>query len=213
MLPYIERNRVRAFIMQELLNGNINIGDRLSLPAIAAQLQCSVTPVREALTQLEYNKVIEAVPNRGFIIPELDASEAAHLYDLIAALEVLALENTVFTAVDIKQLKKLHKIFSAGGDANAKIEADMNLHEALTKSYSNPFAQQTIRDLKIRIFFYEKSYMANEDLTAISVQQHRKIIEAVENGDKRKAAKILKQNWAVMLAYIHQRMGDGPPCL
>jgi DNA-binding GntR family transcriptional regulator len=206
MVSSIERNRVRDFITAALLKGDINMGDRLSLPTLAAQLQCSVTPIREALTQLEYNKVIEAVPNRGFIIPGLDATEAVHLYELIATLEALALEKAVFTPADIKNLHKLVKAFDTARTASAKIEADMNLHEALTKNYSNPFAQQSIRDLKIRIFFYEKNYMADAGLTATSAQQHHQLIEAIENSDLKKASKILKQNWFVMLAYIQQKM-------
>jgi DNA-binding GntR family transcriptional regulator len=206
MVSSIERNRVRDFITAALLKGDINAGDRLSLPTLAAQLQCSVTPIREALTQLEYNKVIEAVPNRGFIIPELDATEATHLYELIASLEALALEKAVFTDADIKHLHKLKRVFDTARSTSAKIEADMNLHEALIKSYNNPFAQQSIRDLKIRIFFYEKNYMADAVLIATSAQQHHQLIEAVENDDRKKAVKILKQNWFVMLAYIQQKM-------
>lgn len=192
--------------MEELLNDSVNIGSRLSLPAISRKLQCSVTPVREALTQLEYAKVIEVVPNRGFIIPGLDAGEAKHLYELIAALEALAIEHSDFTATEIKNLHKLQRAFENTGKPAVKIRADMAFHEALTKNYCNPFAQQTIRDLKIRIFFYEKSYMGNAALTDNSLQQHRQIITAIENNDLKKAAKILRQNWEIMLNYIQKNM-------
>lgn len=206
MVSIIERNRVRNFILEELLKGNIDIGDRLSLPAISKKLQCSVTPVREALTQLEYARVIEVIPNRGFIIPALHASEAKHLYEMIAALEILALEQSRFTEADIKYLRKLQAKFENAAKAAAKIAADMAFHEALTKNYNNPFAQQIIRDLKIRIFFYEKKYMGNSDLTETSMQQHGQIIIAVENNNLKKAAKILKQNWIMMLNYIQKNI-------
>jgi DNA-binding GntR family transcriptional regulator len=206
MISIVERNRVRNFILQELLKGSIDIGDRLSLPAISKKLQCSVTPVREALTQLEYAKVIEVIPNRGFIIQALHASEAKHLYEMIAALETLALEQSHFTETDIKYLNKLQKKFEKAAKPAAKIAADMDFHEALTKNYNNPFTQQIIRDLKIRIFFYEKKYMGNNDLTETSLQQHRQIIIAVENNDLRKASKILKQNWIIMLKYLQKNI-------
>jgi DNA-binding GntR family transcriptional regulator len=208
MITHIERNRVRSYIMEELLKGSLTIGGRLSLPVLARQLDCSVTPVREALTQLEYSRVIEAVPNRGFIIPGLDVAEATHLYELIAALEALAVEKTVFTAAEVKNLRKLQKAFEKPGNAAAKIKADMDFHEALTANYENPFAQQTIRDLKIRIFFYEQQYMGNAALSDASAAQHGQIVDAAESNDSKKAAKLIKLNWLMMLDYIQKNFAQ-----
>jgi DNA-binding GntR family transcriptional regulator len=154
----IERDTVRSFIMHELMTGTIKVGQKLSLPYFAEKLACSVTPIREALTQLEYAGVVTAIPNRGFLIPELNIHEAKNIYELIACLENLALENSVFKDEDIKQLKKANKKFMQAKDFSEKIKADFELHDCLTKNYENPFAHQKLRDLKIRIFTYERSF-------------------------------------------------------
>jgi DNA-binding GntR family transcriptional regulator len=202
MIHPIERDRVRSFIMQELIKGRINVGDRLSLPTLSKKLKCSVTPVREALTQLEYSGVIKAVPNRGFIIPVLNFMEAKYLYELVSSLECLALENSTYQVNDIENIKKSQRIFEESKNSSSKILADINFHYCLIKNYQNPFLQQTIKDLKIRIFFYEKKFMNDSVLTEQSALHHNLIIESIESKNLKKAANILKQNWLITLNNI-----------
>jgi DNA-binding GntR family transcriptional regulator len=198
----IARNRVRDYLLKALVNGTIHIGDRLSLAELAIELDCSVTPVREALTQLEYSNVIRAVPNRGFIIPELSVKEATHLYQLIAALEATALEYSDFSSAHLKNLQVLQKKFETTTLAADKVAADMAFHQALTCLYDNPMLQQTIRDVKIRIFFYEQAFMVDDELSAISTRQHRQMIEALKYANKKKAIRVLEQNWFIMLSFL-----------
>jgi len=206
MKTTIERDRVRSFIMNELLDGHIQIGERLSLPYFSDKLKCSVTPIREALTQLAYVKVIEAVPNRGFIIPALNAKEAKNIYKLIAALEVLALENSSFSARDVQTLKRLADIFDKTEDPLGRIKADFQLHDQITRNCDNPLLQQSIMDVKLRVFAYEKQFMDRSNLATRSSKQHQKIIDAIEHHHLSKAAQWLRQNWHIMLEFIQDEI-------
>ncbi|MCZ8355428.1 MAG: GntR family transcriptional regulator [Cyclobacteriaceae bacterium] len=202
----IQRDRVRSFILAELMSGRIDIGDRLSLPYFAKKLKCSVTPIREALTQLEYAKIIEAIPNRGFIIPNTDQREARNLYELIAALECLAVENSIYDARKIKTLIACQIKFREASNTLDRILADFSFHEELTSLYDNEMVQEKIRDCKIRIFTYEKSYLSEVDYAIESVDQHQKIINAIQSGDNNLASSILKQNWLHTLNQIKSKM-------
>jgi DNA-binding GntR family transcriptional regulator len=207
----VARNRVRDYLLKALVNGTVHIGDRLSLAELANELNCSVTPVREALTQLEYSNVIQAVPNRGFIIPELSVKEATHLYQLIAALEATALQYSSFSNANLKYLQLMQKKFEACTLAANKVAADMLFHEALTSGYGNPILQQTIRDVKIRIFFYEQAFMVDDKLSDISTRQHRQIIDALKCTNKKKAISILAQNWFMMLSFLQSSIRSTMP--
>lgn len=197
----IERNRVRSFIMDELLKGNIGEGDRLSLPYFANQLSCSVTPIREALTQLEYAKIVDAIPNRGFIIAALKSAEADHIYSILATLETLALESSKFSLADIKNLKAAQHVFFKAGTPLERIKADFKFHELLIGNCNNPLLLQYINDLKIPIFLYEKKYMSDNELKDTSNRQHAQIIESIEQYNIKKASTALKQNWLCMLKH------------
>lgn len=200
------RDQVREHLQNEMLLGNLNAGQTLSLAGLARELQVSVTPIREALTQLEQSKIITSIPNRGFIISEIDAKEAKDIYELIANLESLALENSEFSAKDLKDLEKAQTKFNRAKTAIEKVKTDLDFHEILTRNYDNSFAQQIIRDLKTRIFFYEKSYMEDVGLTDVSDEQHLEMIELIKNGKQTQAAEIIKKNWLIIMQFIQKHL-------
>ena len=200
------RDQVREHLQNEMLLGNLNAGQTLSLAGLARELQVSVTPIREALTQLEQSKIITSIPNRGFVISDIDAKEAKNIYELIANLESLALENSEFSAKDLKDLEKAQTKFSRAKTAIEKVKADLDFHEILTRNYDNSFAQQIIRDLKTRIFFYEKSYMEDVGLTDVSDEQHLEMIELIKNGKQSQAAEIIKKNRLIILQFIQKHL-------
>ncbi|MBP6828156.1 MAG: GntR family transcriptional regulator [Saprospiraceae bacterium] len=205
MITHTERNRVRTLLLEEMINGSLHCGDRLNLPGLAKKMDCSVTPVREALTQLEYSRVIESIPNRGFFIPNLDIREAKNLYDLIAAIEAFALGQSIFSALDLQKLERLQGVFETAGDPGARIRADMEFHDALTGNYENPYARQILKDLKIRVFFYEKSYMIDSGSITHSGNLHYEIIRMIAANDLQKATELLRQNWYVTLESVQKQ--------
>ena len=200
------RNQVREYLQNQMLLGKLDAGQTISLAGLARELEVSATPIREALTQLEQARIISSVPNRGFIISDIDAKEAKNIYELIAILESLALANSEFSDKDLRDLEKAQKKFAAAKTAIEKVRADLYFHECLTKNYDNSFAQQIIRDLKTRIFFYEKSYMRDAVLTDVSDDQHLEIIELLKVGKQKKAAEIVKNNWLIILEFIKKHL-------
>ena len=101
------RDQVKAYLCEQMLQKKLSFGQRLSLPEIADQVNVSVTPIREALTQLQQSGIVDLVPNRGFFLPHLSAKEASEIYPLVSSLECLALENSTFST---KQIAKLELI-------------------------------------------------------------------------------------------------------
>lgn len=200
------RDQVREHLQNQMLLGELNAGQTLSLAGLARELDVSVTPIREALTQLEQARIISSVPNRGFIISDIDVKEARDIYELIATLESLALEHSEFSDKDLRDLEKARKKFTIAKTAIEKVKADLSFHECLTRNYDNSFAQQIIRDLKTRIFFYEKSYMQDAVLTDVSDDQHLEIIESLKIGKRKKAAEIVKNNWLIILEFIQKHL-------
>ena len=85
------RDRVKAHLLESIHHGEIQFGHSLNLAALSRKLGVSVTPIREALSQLEQCGIVKAIPNRGFIIPEFSIQEAKNLFSTLAELQVLAL--------------------------------------------------------------------------------------------------------------------------
>jgi DNA-binding GntR family transcriptional regulator len=200
------RDEVREFLLREMKQGNLQEGQTINLAALARKLNVSVTPIREALTQLQQSRIITAIPNRGFIISELSLKEAKDLYELVADLEVLAIENSEFDEESIIKLKEQQMVFKTAEDTVARINAKLGFHRLLTKNYGNSLAQHVLEDLKIRVFFYEREFMADDLLYSKSDNQHDAIISAIEDDNVPTASLVLKMNWMLILDYIQRQL-------
>ncbi|WP_027067020.1 GntR family transcriptional regulator [Maribacter sp. Hel_I_7] len=202
------RDQVRDYLLSEMITGNLKIGKTINLAALARHLKVSVTPIREALTQLQQAHIIKAVPNRGFIIAELDVEEAEDLYELVANLEVMAIENSEFNEEDIINLKNQQEVFENAPDAISRIQADLEFHRLLTKGYKNDLALKILNDLKTRIFFYERAFTNDDFFYNKSDNQHESIIAAIADDNVPTASLLLKMNWMLILNYVQKKLTE-----
>ena len=76
-----------------ILDGQLEPGVRLKEIPLAEQLGISRGPIREALRLLERDGLIELIPNRGAIVPEVKAVDVLEVYALRASLGSLALQK------------------------------------------------------------------------------------------------------------------------
>lgn len=202
------RDQVRDYLLSEMLTGKLSTGKTINLAALSRNLNVSVTPIREALTQLQQSHIIKAIPNRGFIIAELDVKEAEDLYELVANLEVMAIENSEFSDVDIEELKKQQLVFESAHDAISRIQADLEFHRLLTKGYKNDLALKILHDLKTRIFFYERAFTNDDSFYNKSDNQHDSIISAIADNNVPTASLLLKMNWMLILNYVQKKLTE-----
>lgn len=202
------RDQVRDYLLSEMISGKLQTGKTINLAALSRNLGVSVTPIREALTQLQQAHIIQAVPNRGFIIAELDIKEAEDLYGLVANLEVMAIENSEFTNEDIDELRIQQAVFENAQDAVSRIQADLEFHRLLTKGYKNDLALQILNDLKTRIFFYERAFTNDDSFYNKSDNQHESIITAIADDNVPTASLLLKMNWMLILKYIQKKLTE-----
>jgi len=189
------RDEIKKVLLKAIYKGELKPGDRISLVNIAKQLDVSVTPVREALTQLTETRVISYVPNRGFIVTELTEREAIDIYEVIIALETTVLKSTEYTESDISALKNAQKMFGSADSNLERVLKDMEFHQALIAPCTNILLKKLVEDVRIRIFFYELEYMTQDDLKEQSENHHENIIELLQKGKGAKAAKELSKNW------------------
>lgn len=75
-------NRALASLRERLRRGAYGQGRPLPIADLARDLDLSATPVREALSRLAGEGLVEDLRGRGFQTGRLDASELTELYDL-----------------------------------------------------------------------------------------------------------------------------------
>ena len=86
------REQIREHILEGIVSGRWQPGERIVERRIAVELQVSQTPVREALRELEALRLIESAPNKGVRVRGLTAAHLKESYPVRAGLEQVAAE-------------------------------------------------------------------------------------------------------------------------
>lgn len=101
--------RVTNLLRTEILAGDIPLGGRLRMTAVAERFGVSVQPVREALQQLEGEGLVEMIPNRGARVRELDRNRLIHANEIGEALECF-LARQFAEEASLSSLRKLEAL-------------------------------------------------------------------------------------------------------
>jgi DNA-binding GntR family transcriptional regulator len=94
---------------QAIMGGRLAPGLRLPIEDLAAALEMSPMPIREALRRLDSAGLVENIPHRGARVTELTVEDLAEVYEARVALEVLASRRAAerFTELDEARCRAL----------------------------------------------------------------------------------------------------------
>lgn len=84
------RQQVVGIIRQDIIDADLPPGERLLESAMCERYGVSRTVIREALRQLEAERLVTVLPNRGPVVTVLTVPDVEALYDVRRALEGLA---------------------------------------------------------------------------------------------------------------------------
>lgn len=196
----LAREDVYAQLSSWIIDGTLQPEEPLRDLDIAGQLGVSRTPVREALRRLEDEGLVETAQNRWTRVAALRAAQAAELYPVVEALEVLALRLAAPTlsAPDLDHLHALDVQLQGAlvaGDARGAVEADTAFHDVWILKSGNGELGQTLRALKRKLRRVELAYFQAVTAGQASLDEHAAILEALQAGDTEKAVRALQLNW------------------
>jgi len=79
-------------LRESIINGSFSPGDQINEAQVAAQLNVSRGPVREALHRLVQEGLLLSRPNRGVFVQELTVRDVAEVYEAREVIECAAAE-------------------------------------------------------------------------------------------------------------------------
>jgi DNA-binding GntR family transcriptional regulator len=185
----LARDDVYAQLHTWIIDGTLQPGEVLKDHQLADTLGVSRTPVREALRRLEDEGLIETAANRWTRVAPLNVEQARHVYEIVAALEGLALERAVLhlTAEHIDRMAGANQDLDGAlerGDMRAAVDADDVFHGVYLAYANNPELTRLLRDLKRKIRRLELAYFHLKDGAHESVQEHNRVLSHLQNGQR-----------------------------
>ena len=192
--------RLRALI----LTGEYGPEERLIEEQLAERLGVSRTPVRQVLTMLEAEGLVEIEPNRGATVCSFSIEDVWDIYDLRAVLEGHAARRAG-GRIEGHELERLRELAGemeglAGRfddheeEIRALVGLNQEFHGTIVEASRNRRLGRLINrtveiPLMFKAFFW---YTPHERV--ISNHYHRQILEALEGGDADRAEIIMREH-------------------
>lgn len=178
---------VAEFLREGILSGRFPRGTRLKQADIAAELELSITPVREAFRILEAEGYISSETHRGVVVAPFDATATREISDLRVLLEtrlvLAAMEH--MTAQDYAELGKMHREFEtaqARQDREAVRALNYRFHSQLYAAAQQPQTLHFVQVLWAKYPFDLINLIKGRPARATA--EHRHLLRAMKAGDR-----------------------------
>lgn len=191
-------DRVKEYIIEAVLNGDLKPGDRIVESSMARQLGVSQAPVREAIRDLVLLGFLETQLYKGTSVRSFTPEELWETYTVRAALESLAarLAATHLTEDDVEALQSiLNEMMEAARqqDRDTLIKLDNSFHETILRISRNKTLHQLWKTLQYgtwSIVTYRKSSYDPAYLAA----RHEELLQALKTRDPEKAMRAMQHH-------------------
>lgn len=204
--------RAYEHLLSMLMTVKIAPGERIPIDTVARQLGISQTPIREALSQLEAEKLVYKTTNVGYrASPQMTPEEVHDLYTLRVLIEpyaaARAAEHMDDEALSILQSiqAEMDAVVDRDEQAYARFaEADAQLHRLIARGSGNRLIEETIERLHSHLQIFRSLYQngAQPNAPEAAAREHQLIIAALLAHDPVAAEESVRQH----LTSSQQRM-------
>jgi DNA-binding GntR family transcriptional regulator len=193
------RQKVYEYLRESILSGEIHPGERIVESDIASRIGTSRTPVREALHSLEREGLLESTPRIGYAVTTISESEVSELSGIRLALEDLALrwalekdsgELMAGLRENVQRSQKLLEV----GEVKAFIELDAQFHEIISKIADSKQLTEMTQSIRRHMLRYRIQSIYTAENVARAIAGHKAVLDAIADGDTRKAQKALQDH-------------------
>jgi DNA-binding GntR family transcriptional regulator len=193
------RHKVYVALRDDILNLRLGPGAILTEGALAARFHVSRTPVREALSLLNMERLVES-DSSGFLrVAEISVKSVRELYELLQALEGYAarlatMRGTETQAAKIEQALQEMEAAAQEGDFARWAPADIRLHTIILEAAQNQSLLRTVTSTRdevnrMRVFLSRRPQRMTK-----STAQHLKIVDAMRAGDAEVAEQLMRDH-------------------
>lgn len=189
--------RVRLTILERIMDGTYQPGERLKELTLAREFRVSQAPVREALRKLEAIGVLKSDPYRGTRVRKLSTDELRDSYQLRGILEQAATWFIdCFPEESVLYLEREYLLMYGAvhtGDLNLLAEHNRNFHRRIVEHCRNQEVVRAWESLDICMRCRQNVQRRVEQLPQ-SIMSHLPIIDAFRAGDFRLAGELLREH-------------------
>ncbi|MFT5659019.1 MAG: DNA-binding GntR family transcriptional regulator [Gammaproteobacteria bacterium] len=183
---------------------------RLDERTLGELLGVSRTPIREAISRLEQEGLVQNIARRGTFVVRKTKEEIMDMIDVWAALESMAARLAASRASDeeIALLRKMYTTYESTEKTRAHIdeysETNVEFHQMIIKLGKSPLITQMSHQLFFHMRAIRESTIDDRDRLSRSVIDHIKIIEAIEDRDPLLAEQLVRDHALDLAKHVEE---------
>jgi DNA-binding GntR family transcriptional regulator len=194
-------------LLQLISSGALRPGERLDEQQIAEQLGVSRTPLREAITRLVRDGIIDNQPYRGNFVRSFTAKQASDLYEVRKVLESTAVRLAILNlnSAAVSRLRSILNEISQAlgtGDLEAYGLADREFHDTIAQLTQNETLIATLDRLGGQIQLIRSMANRNHTVVELAAAERPEIVDAMQAGNADEAAALMEEHIEMVQRYI-----------
>ena len=175
-------------ILQSILDGEYEPGERLVIERLARELGVSVVPVREAIRRLESDGYVTFTRNIGATVTAIDLDRYPETIEAVAALEGIAIGLAAphLTTTDMRRAREVNDRLRESltkFDPTQFTRLNRRFHEILYGACPNRHLLAILeREWALLDTTRRSAFTYIPERAARSVQEHDELLEMIESG-------------------------------
>ncbi len=209
---YTEDDVLRQ-IEQAILDHKLPPGTKLKEVQLAEVFGVKRGTIRKVLARLVSSRLVAQQPNCGATVAKPSAKEGRDLFATRRVIEGAILE-TLVTLNDKNHLKQLRSILDREHKAYQKrhsklaLDLSVDFHRQLAVMAGNEVMQDILEDIIRRTPLVILTHLGSDSENSCRNQEHEAIVDAIENGDAKKARKIMNEHLLHIENQIHHKVDE-----
>jgi DNA-binding GntR family transcriptional regulator len=215
------RTEVYRQFKQCLFSAELKPGQFVSQRELASLFKAPLSPVREAIRQLECEQLIRVFPQRGIQIVESDPKTINDGHDYRLLLEASATRNFAMNApletIDLirDKTEAAHEALLRQPDDHEMLKSAMetawDFHEAIVDFQGNSIISHHYRLNSARIRLFRSSTEQPKTYLGPSLKHHLRILDACAKREVEEAVRLIAEDIENSRAIILGLRADDPP--
>jgi DNA-binding GntR family transcriptional regulator len=185
-------------IRSAILSGELKPGAKLTEQDLAAEYELSRTPIREAIRQLEVERLVSRIPFVGVTVTQLRPQEVIELLEIREVLEglVARLATRNMDSLQLQRLKKSLQQLAASArrnDVAAYLDQALAFRRVLVECCGSATLSEQVLAIENRLRLTGSRTALLPGRMEAAIEEHQKLLDAIARGDAEGAERLNRE--------------------
>lgn len=183
-------------IKEAIVSLKLRPGERLKVSELARELGISATPIRETLTRLEQEGLVETIRFKGAFVAQIDDHDVEEIFELRELLEGAAVKRavTTFSTIDLQKgealLEKMRGAYKTG-DMGSYAKASRDFHDLFIEKFGNQRIVSVLKTFDDQLERVRLTAIRTLENIPLFIEDYEKILETLKKREPEEAERAL----------------------